>query len=427
MTYLSILEKLSILFNTMMDFYFILVFTVLLLVLTFMYIAKKITGKKYILLMLLSFIGVFGISIIGNYEVLSNTFDDFTTIIFGNIYFPSIYVYIGVLVISFIAFIVSIFNVMLNKVYKVINSIMFVGNNILFVVILNIIAKNKIDIFSVQSLYSNTSLVAILELSMGLFILWIFSLIIVYTTNVICINFASKKVNKKDIKDQVFNPVLEVSNDSSLDINYLNNEEETIYVESIEFSEIQEVENIGTQEIIIDSSDEVGTSNITFNDILNGTIPVTYYENEFNNSEYNLVDPQNMYEENYNKVKEEATFNDILIETNEAEKHTLSVCELTNIEKEKVSAERLITNTISLNDLIIEDDNKVVEVENSVTEDNNYTMNDYKKVIEMLTNIKGRANGTNINIDDAVAIGLINNYSIDDCMKFKSILENNLN
>ena len=36
-----------------------------------------------------------------------------------------------------------------------------------------------------------------------------------------------------------------------------------------------------------------------------------------------------------------------------------------------------------------------------------------KEVAEMLNKIKNHANGTNINIDDAVAIGLINNYSID--------------
>ena len=32
-----------------------------------------------------------------------------------------------------------------------------------------------------------------------------------------------------------------------------------------------------------------------------------------------------------------------------------------------------------------------------------------------------------IKIDDAVAISLIKNYSVDDCLKFKNILENNLN
>ena len=32
-----------------------------------------------------------------------------------------------------------------------------------------------------------------------------------------------------------------------------------------------------------------------------------------------------------------------------------------------------------------------------------------------------------ITVDDAVAISLISNYSIDDCLKFKDILESNLN
>ena len=69
----------------------------------------------------------------------------------------------------------------------------------------------------------------------------------------------------------------------------------------------------------------------------------------------------------------------------------------------------------------------IIEIDDTTTENNGYSVDDYKKIIKMLTEIKNYANGTNINIDDAVAIGLINNYSIDDCMKFKNILENNLN
>ena len=123
------------------------------------------------------------------------------------------------------------------------------------------------------------------------------------------------------------------------------------------------------------------------------------------------------YEDNYNKVKSETTFNDILVEEdidNKVLEPVLSIEELTKVEKEKVSAERLITNTISLNDLIDVDYNvNMIEVDNDVINENNYSVDDYKKIIKMLTEIKSHANGTNINIDDAVAIGLINNYSID--------------
>lgn len=428
MTYLSVIEKISILFDTMVDFYFILVFSVLLMVLTFMYIAKKINLKKYTFLMILSFVVVFGISIISNYEVLSNTFDDFTTIFFGNIYFPSIYVYIGVLVISFIAFIISIFNVLLNKIYKIINSIMFVVNNVLFVVILNIIAKNNIDIFSVNSLYSNTSLVAVLELSMGLFILWILSLIVVYTTNIICINFANKKVNKNELNKEVFGPVLEISNDSTLDVKVFNDDVTSpAHIENIVNNEIEKldsIEELKTDKYII--KDELSVENniennfdVTFNDLLNCTVPAIYNDNRYNN-EPNLIDKKNVYDDSYNKARSQTTFNDVLTETNNIDESVLLVEKSNIIEQDKVSQEEINTNTIALNNLTLEDNTNVIE-------DNNYSVDDYKKIIKMLTEIKNYANGTNINIDDAVAIGLINNYSIDDCMKFKNILENNIN
>lgn len=433
MTYLSIMEKLNILFDTMMDFYFIIVFSVFLMVFTFMYIAKKITIKKYVLLMILSFMVVFGISIITNYEVLSNTFDNFATIFFGNIYFPSIYVYIGTLVISFIAFIVSIFNIMLNKIYKVVNSVMFVVNNVLFVVILNIIAKNKIDVFSTQSLYSNTNLVAVLELSMGLFILWVLSLITIYITNTLVMIVGKKRTINSEDKNKVYNPIIEISDDVINNINSLNDKVlENTSLESISKAEVVEVKSANEtieENTIINNSIKEDVSSITFNDILNATIPVTYYDSNYINNEYTLSNPQIVYEDNYNKVKSATTFNDILVETNEINDEVLPVEDLTKIEKKKVSDERLVTNTISLIDLIDmeSDSTEIFEQCKNITENSDYSVDDYKKFMKMLTEIKNYSNGTNINIDDAVAIGLINNYSVDDCMMLKNILENNLN
>ena len=56
-----------------------------------------------------------------------------------------------------------------------------------------------------------------------------------------------------------------------------------------------------------------------------------------------------------------------------------------------------------------------------------YSLDDYKKFIAMLGELKDFTNSNNVSIDDAVTISLINNYSIDDCLKFKEILESNLN
>ena len=79
MTYLSIIEKLRILFDMLLDFKFILVFVILLFVLTIIYIFKKISTKRYILMMVGLLVLLLLISIISNYKILFNTFDNFTT------------------------------------------------------------------------------------------------------------------------------------------------------------------------------------------------------------------------------------------------------------------------------------------------------------------------------------------------------------
>lgn len=444
MTYLSIIEKLEILFNTLLDFEFILMFAILLLILTFLYLIKKLSIKKYKLYMALSFIGIFAISIFSNYEVLSNTFDDFTTIFFRNIYFPSIYVYIGVLVISFISFIVSILNVMLKRIYKVLNSTMFVINNVLFIIVINIIAKSKIDIFSVNSLYTNTSLVAVLELSINLFILWVFSLVTVYITECVCDRWSHKTVyNTKEDDKVVFNPVLEVTseveetpvvNTNEVLVETINEVEsisdevitefidettedtliaETNYSPVLEIS--KEIEELPTT-IVIDepeikrenkfimynnnvSRTKTDTKkNDLFEDILNGGIPVTYYDNKISNEEYNITNPYISYENRYKAQKNE----NVIFGNMEFD-----------LEKELIKpSKEEKTNTVELNTI-----NTL-----GVT----YTAEDYKKIAKMLSEIKARFNGTNINVEDAVAISLMSNYSIEDCIKFKKILQSNL-
>ena len=461
MKYLSILEKFKILFDTLMSFKFILVLVILMLILTILFVCKKINNKKYITFMSLSIILAFIISIIKNHKVLFNTFDNFTTIFFNGIYFPSIYIYISVLLIISLAFITSILSSNKKKIYKIINSITFIINNIFFVIILNIIAKNSINVFEISSLYTNNSLVAILELNMGLFILWVAALSIVYITNTICDKITSKKTVKEEITIKDMEPVTdEISTTEEL----LPKEEIVFKEEIAKVPEVKEVEEIPT-DINVETNDRV-----TFNDILNGLVPVTYYDNEINNQSYNITNPQEIYEGNYNNLKLELEKDTIkkvepiiekVPEVKEVEeipkvkiekvekvpevkvniikakditkKDTLNI-NLDTVEdktlkiKKENMEKNLISNTISLNDLIKQDEeiretSKIIDTIN----DESYSLNDYKKIVEMLKEIKNNSNKNNISIDDAVTMSLINNYSIDDCVKFKEILESNLN
>ena len=457
MRYLTLLEKLKILIDVLMTYKFVLVLIAIMLVLTILFIFKKLSNKKYTILMSLSILLTLIISIIGNYKILFKTFDNFTTIFFSGIYFPSIYIYLSILLVVAVAFITSILSTKKKKVYKIINSIAFILNNIFFIIVLNIIAKNSINVFEISSLYTNSSLVAILELNMGLFILWIFSLIVAYITNTICDKITSKKTIKEEIISEVKEPVTkEVITPETIPVK----EEVSLIEENIKVPEVTEIK----EELPIDT--EVETNNkITFNDILNGLVPVTYYDTEVNNKSYNITNPQKIYEDNYNNLKLELEKDSPKIEKTIIEKvpevkiknvktkvdkvpevkvniikekdiigkNILSV-NLNKVEdktlkiKEENMKKNLISNTISLNDLV-EKEEKIVEPvkQTIISNDTSYTLNDYKKIIAMLKEIKNNSNKNNISIDDAVTMSLISNYSIDDCVKFKEILESNLN
>ena len=458
MSYLSIAEKFKILFDMILDFKFIFIFLGVLVIATFLYLIKKIDNRKYIMIITLSLLLILGIDIVINYKELAEVFDNFMTIFFSN-YFPSVYVYVGTLLIVAIAFITSMFNKMLNKIYKIINGITFVMNNILLAIILNIIAKNKIDVFTPNSLYTNINLVAVLEISIGLFVLWILSLIVVYTTSVICDRIGNKRrefviydtnsdVEGIDItKDtssynNVLTPVKVVSEVKEPSI-------VTYEIESnnVEPEVIEEVSNVDTN-VGTDNVKENNNNVVTFDDILNGRIPVNYYENVLSVDEHDIVNPQEVFENKYKEYKEKSnieSFQDIVNDANEdkvviiknnkaKDNLRINTVTLDSLEDKNDIVDTMVTSESSGNENISEVTNELdntdkidVVTSNEEIRKDSYSLDDYKKFIAMLGELKDFTNSNNVSIDDAVTISLINNYSIDDCLKFKEILESNLN
>lgn len=459
MSYLSIVEKFKILFDMILDVKFIFIFLGVLVIATFLYLIKKIDNRKYIMIITLSLLLILGIDIVINYKELAEVFDNFMTIFFSNIYFPSVYVYVGTLLIVAIAFITSMFNKMLNKIYKIINGITFVMNNILLVIILNIIAKNKIDVFTPNELYTNINLVAVLEISIGLFVLWVLSLIVVYTTSVICDRIGNKRREvvtcdtnsdvegidiTKDVPsyNNVLTPVDAVSEVKEPSIVTYEIESNNVEPEVIE--EVSNVDtNVGTDDVKENNSNVV-----TFDDILNGRIPVNYYENVLSVDEHDIVNPQEVFENKYKEYKEKSnieSFQDIVNDANEDKvviiknnkaKDNLKINTVTldSLEDKNDIVDTMFTSESSGNENISEVTNELdntgkidVVTSNEEIRKDSYSLDDYKKFIAMLGELKDFTNSNNVSIDDAVTISLINNYSIDDCLKFKEILESNLN
>lgn len=459
MSYLSIVEKFKILFDMILDVKFIFIFLGVLVIATFLYLIKKINNRKYIMIITLSLLLILGIDIVINYKELAEVFDNFMTIFFSNIYFPSVYVYVGTLLIVAIAFITSMFNKMLNKIYKIINGITFVMNNILLVIILNIIAKNKIDVFTPNELYTNINLVAVLEISIGLFVLWVLSLIVVYTTSVICDRIGNKRREfvTCDINSDVEG--IDITKDTSSYNNVLTPVEAVSEVKepsivtyeiksnNVEPEVIEEVSNVDTN-VGTDDVKENNSNVVTFDDILNGRIPVNYYENVLSVDEHDIVNPQEVFENKYKEYKEKSnieSFQDIVNDANEdkvviiknnkaKDNLRINTVTLDSLEDKNDIVDTMATSESSGNENISEVTNELdntgkidVVTSNEEIRKDSYSLDDYKKFIAMLGELKDFTNSNNVSIDDAVTISLINNYSIDDCLKFKEILESNLN
>lgn len=459
MSYLSIAEKFKILFDMILDFKFIFIFLGVLVIATFLYLIKKIDNRKYIMIITLSLLLILGIDIVINYKELAEVFDNFMTIFFSNIYFPSVYVYVGTLLIVAIAFITSMFNKMLNKIYKIINGITFVMNNILLAIILNIIAKNKIDVFTPNELYTNINLVAVLEISIGLFVLWILSLIVVYTTSVICDRIGNKRREFVIYDTNSDVEGIDITKDTSSYNNVLTPVEAvsevkepsivTYEIESnnVEPEVIEEVSNVDTN-VGTDDVKENNSNVVTFDDILNGRIPVNYYENVLSVDEHDIVNPQEVFENKYKEYKEKSnieSFQDIVNDANEdkvviiknnkaKDNLRINTVTLDSLEDKNDIVDTIVTSESSGNENISEVTNELdntgkidVVTSNEEIRKDSYSLDDYKKFIAMLGELKDFTNSNNVSIDDAVTISLINNYSIDDCLKFKEILESNLN
>lgn len=465
MTYLTILEKLQIFLDMILDSKILLVFIGIIIILSILNLLKVINNKKYILLLVASLLISLVVDISINYKSLSVTFDNFMNIFFTNIYFPSIYVYIGILVINLITFIISIFNINMKKGYKIINTIIFILNNIFLIIILNVVAENSIDIFSIESLYTNKNLVGILELNVIVFLLWIASLLVMYTVEITSTAVLYKKEKSNSVEEDteytytpvednyIYNPQLQNAYPYSspvLQDNYMYNSVESNINNNIEYKNIVEEENnnipinlnnniIANQTIIIDNKE---INNIEDTSSFTLDTPTNTSENINNESFQDIVN--DIREESIiikKPIKEEITKVEEIAKTEEISKveEVKDIEESSNLntmELEKISKieENTNNNTVKLEELIREE-NKTnnIELQNSVVEsreeikENLYNIEDYKKIITMLNSIKKITSSSNISIDEAVTLSLINNYSVDDCIRFKEILESNLN
>lgn len=209
MATLSLLEKLAIIFEVSKSSIVFLAAIMLLIFFGLVLITtNKLNVKTSRRLFILIYIFIFSCIIV----LYKDSFSSMVTYLMNNlfkvIYFPNLAIYLFAIFIMNIILWYSVFSFKSTNIIKNVNIIVYIIINYLLVVLLDIINKQKLDVFNQASIYGNKSAQAVIELSSLIFIVWIIFLflykaIMVYLTR----NNKLPKVIKKK-KDYQEEPVM---------------------------------------------------------------------------------------------------------------------------------------------------------------------------------------------------------------------------
>ena len=167
---LSIVEKIKLFFNTAVStpFFIIYAFVGLLLIL-FMIIDIKKHKKFSKIIYIASGIFLITFFFIKYFNVILKVIDSFIEIVLKALYFPNLGIYIIMLIIINATFIYHVISKKVYKSSKIIASIITIIVDFIFIMIIGIISSEKIDITSDVKLYSDSTILTLLQISMALF------------------------------------------------------------------------------------------------------------------------------------------------------------------------------------------------------------------------------------------------------------------
>lgn len=435
MKYTTIFEKIFCLFDLISQSWIDIVFLGFVLFLVLLLGLKKISRKKCFLFTTLACSCLFGYKIWQYFEPLSKMMDSLIDHLFTSIYFPSTYVYLFILMMVDVVTIVSLFNPRGEKIYKTIHGIFFVMINFVLTIILEMIAKNDIDIFSKESLFSNTSLVTLLEFSMSLFILWLIIMIVVYVVNIITEHVIITKSNielKKapantNISSAINVSAMEVNTDYSVDdqlekepqtnlssnvvsfapdttqnhfipsLNHATNSYDTIPTYTYRPNYDQKVNNVFSYQ----------TPDYSNSGVVNST--QTNYSVNANHSSYNFENNQS---------------NDIGFDLSSFIPRKQDIRPIQSLTQQNQTSE--IFEQILKNELpIMQPESATSSLSKDIEEQekNTYTLNDYRIFNKMLKDIREHNQSNSIQIDKNLEYRLITKYSTETYNMFKKMLK----
>lgn len=402
MKFSNLFEKLKIIFNLIADSNNFTCLLFLIVGILLLRLNKKISNKKMSILIYLVEILSLGIIFYENKNFIIDTVNKIIDSVFLNFYFPSIYVYLFILIISIILFLYTLINPIISKIYKIITNTYFLTLNFIFALLINVISKNNIDIFTKESLFTNNNILVLLELSTLLFFIYIVVTGLVYFTNSLIIMVGNRIVTNEKYNNEL---TIEVPVEEKEFEEVVDNKKVSVSFQEL----VKNIENVETTPI---------EENITSIEILESIEPIVENTKKIIEQKektiekfipkINLVPELKMVEETdvILDISKEFKFVDpILLE----EPFANNVIEMNSSDNLK---EKL--NFIDFSILEKKDEESL-------------TLKDYKLFSTMLKTVIQNNNNSNITISDILNESLSTTYSFEEYSKFEKILNSSLN
>ncbi len=226
MNQLTFVDKIQVLFSLLFSSPIIIgIFAFSLILMIILFLSNKLNKKIIKTIFIIIYIALIGFTIFKYGSYFLTSIDSFVTLFMANIYFPIIPIYVLMMFISFIIMIITLSGKNKSKLTKIINTIFFTLIQMLFAIFIFVIEKNKIDVSSNANIYTNEQTLTLLELGMGLFVIWMIILLITFYLKKADVIFRTKKTETKDNYDDYINDYNEPSkNIKNLDNPYAKND-----------------------------------------------------------------------------------------------------------------------------------------------------------------------------------------------------------
>lgn len=221
----SIFQKLRVFFNTVISTPFFIFYAVLGIALISIMIFDIRKHKKFSkIVYITSFIFLFTFFLIKYFNIILKFLDSFIELILNTLYFPNLGLYIGMLIILNITLLLIIISKKISKSSKICTTIISIIVDFIFILIVGIVSKNEIDVTSDVKLYSDSTILTLLQMSMALFISLYLILLLIYLYHKL------KKYDVRNINSNVVIPNMGIYFDDEISNTFSNDQTKLVKI-----------------------------------------------------------------------------------------------------------------------------------------------------------------------------------------------------